>query len=219
MNDLTTIPQFYHTEHETLSTLEEQECKQAIESQDARKLKELFLKNLLPLNLETPFAIITLMQKNTTKTCTEILLENNNGSGDATCFDVADAILTKGARLPTPYYGRETFETTSAYFTHLATCCYDLYIALRINPDIIKEQDEEQKTLLHHSASIGYNVGQNRAVLIFNLLLAAPGIDFTAKDIHGSTPLKIAESYALQEKVTSSYIYPLLAKKTEEAHK
>jgi hypothetical protein len=50
----------------------------------------------------------------------------------------------------------------------------ELRVALEIDLDLIKTQDEDGKTLLHHAAKIGRLVGSSSAGEILNILFEAP---------------------------------------------
>lgn len=82
------------------------------------------------------------------------------------CFDAANILFKNGATLPAPDRAKRKSETTAHYFSYLSgsRLAYhpgktyvdprspkDLFIALHQNPDIIKEKDENGKTLLDHA--------------------------------------------------------------------
>lgn len=144
------------------------------------------------------------------KSLIDILLENNTHGDDVLCFDAADKLLAKGAKLPKPSREEKSFSTKERkekYFKYLILRDHDLYIALHNNPGIIHEKDKKQQTLLHHAANLGYTLDSNRAGLIHYLLFNMPNINFNSRDENGDTPLHIAVKNS-KDLVTCKYIFP-----------
>jgi ankyrin repeat protein len=155
--------------------------------------------------------------KNENPQTIEDLLTGNYLTQDTINFDKADQLLREGALLPQPYKTRSDFSNVAEYFKYLSQNDYDLYIALRSNPKIVKQQDEEGKTILHHAATIGCIMGSNSASLIHYLLFTAPGIDFNIQDKNGNTPVHIAALYS-EDRVTCKYIFPNYVKRAAESN-
>lgn len=137
----------------------------------------------------------------------ECMLHGNYLGQHSIFFDLADQFLKLGAQLPNPIKTRNQFPTTTEYLSYLISNTHDLYIALRANPDIVKEQDEEDKTMLHYAAEIGLIRGSNGASLILDLLFNAPNVDFNIPDKEGNTPVHCAAMHTY-DRVTNQYIFP-----------
>lgn len=80
--------------------------------------------------------------------------------------------------------------------------------ALRENPKLITEQDENGMTLLHHAAKIDR---KDNATQILNVLFNDPGIDFSIKDNKNNTPVHAA-AFSLDNRVTCEYVFPIFVK-------
>lgn len=93
------------------------------------------------------------------------------------------------------------FSKKSEFFSHLMRNIGDLEIYLSKDPELINANDENQKTLLHHAATLGTRVIESTASEIQQFLFEAPGIDFNIKDLNGDTPVHLAALYC-QDRVT-----------------
>lgn len=100
-------------------------------------------------------------------------------------------------------------------FKNLLWSDEDLQAALKSNPNLMKEQDEEGMTLLHHAAQIGFIMGSLNARKVLEALFKAPEIDFSIKDKNENTALHVA-AYCSQERVTCQYIFPTLVKEAAD---
>jgi ankyrin repeat protein len=85
----------------------------------------------------------------------------------------------------------------------------ELKTALKINPNLITEQDEDGMTLLHHAAQLGQILGRSNIIPILDTLFETPGIDFNIKDLRGNTPVHVA-AICSKERVTCSYLLPTI---------
>ncbi|KTC97715.1 ankyrin repeat domain-containing protein [Legionella erythra] len=93
-------------------------------------------------------------------------------------------------------------------FDNLVSSPEELKAALDANPNLIKEQDEEGMTLLHHTARIGNVMGSTSASRILDVLFASEDLDFTIKDNDGNTPLHTA-AWGCNDRVTCQFVFPL----------
>jgi ankyrin repeat protein len=143
------------------------------------------------------------------------LISNNHLGQDIQNFYKADELLKGGAALPKLKKEESSFENKSEFFRDLSYGVRDLYIALRTNPDIIKEQDENGQTILHHAAHIGLGLGSNSASLILELLFEAKGADFSIRDNNGDTPVHIAAKLC-HDRSTCDFIFPNYISKASE---
>ncbi len=81
--------------------------------------------------------------------------------------------------------------------------------ALKANPELINEQDENGSTLLHHIAQNGPNLSAEDASLILGILLECPELDFTLKNNRQNTALHEAAMHC-GNRVVSQFIFPAL---------
>lgn len=183
----------------------------AVKKQDIEKIKTILSKGFIPEDLN-----LTIKSKSDSRELSliQILIEGNRLDYEIKNFEAADKLLKLGASLPKPTRSEKEFKTKSEYFEFISRYADETYIALRSNPGIIHERDENGKTLLHHAAMIGLITGSHYSSLIHNLLFEMPGIDFTKKDLEGNTPVHIAANYGRDRQTHLSVFkrYALAAK-------
>lgn len=90
----------------------------------------------------------------------------------------------------------------------------ELELLLVKDPDLIKKQDTDGLTLLHHAAQIGSFYGSSSSAEILNILFNAPGVDFTIKDNHNNTPVHVA-ALCCKDRATCNFIFPEFLKAAE----
>ncbi len=97
----------------------------------------------------------------------------------------------------------------------LSTDTLKLDLALREDPTLITQQDEEGATILHHIVEYGAIAGKHTIAPILDILFKTPGLDFHIKDIRRDTPLHIAAALCYQE-TTSQFLFPALVQAAEK---
>jgi ankyrin repeat protein len=90
----------------------------------------------------------------------------------------------------------------------------ELKLSLAKDPDLIKKQDSDGLTLLHHAAQIGSFCGSSSSEEILNILFNAPGVDFTIKDNNNNTPVHVA-ALCCEDRTTCKFIFPEFLKAAE----
>lgn len=107
-------------------------------------------------------------------------------------LEIADQLLAAGAPLPSPNKARIHFSTTGEYFDYLVSgLIQEAYIALRANPTMVQELDDDLNSLLHHAAHVATDLISNSCNmgLIHHLLFNSPLVDFNQKNKEGNTPV------------------------------
>ncbi|WP_028387781.1 ankyrin repeat domain-containing protein [Legionella fairfieldensis] len=124
--------------------------------------------------------------------------------------------------LPSPKTDRSSFKTTGEYFKKLITTNpYELFLTLAKYPDLIREQDENDNTLLH----VFYETnGTSDCELI---LTYAPKVDFSIQNKKGDNILHLGIKYYHRPHNTNlhagetggEYFLPLLLNEKEQNRK
>ncbi|OGT37089.1 MAG: hypothetical protein A3F11_11025 [Gammaproteobacteria bacterium RIFCSPHIGHO2_12_FULL_37_14] len=105
--------------------------------------------------------------------------------------------------------------TIESTFHKLMMSPKELQTELDKNPNLIKQQDEKGRTLLHHAVEAGYIMGRSNVGMVLDVLLNTPGIDFTIEDNKRMTPLQLAAKNCIDNagrfhQETADYIFPTL---------
>lgn len=90
-----------------------------------------------------------------------------------------------------------------------------LYAKLKCCPKLVLEQDDDGKTLLHHSINLCNTMGKNISYLIYHMLLNNKYLDFSIKDNNGITPIHQL-AYMCENKEVCKFLFPIFIK---EAYK
>jgi hypothetical protein len=192
--------------------------RKALNSKQASQIKNVLRDGFIPNDLKKNISIIGSDGEKRTESHVGVLLTDNAVDQDAEYFTVADKLLKAGAPLPAALLSRSDFPRTYDYFRHLVRSAGELFIALRKDSRIIREQDELGYSLLHHAALIVPSAEEksDHPSLILKLLFNAPGIDFSVKDTYGSTPVHLA-AYMTGNRVTSELIFPMFVAQAAKA--
>lgn len=94
-----------------------------------------------------------------------------------------------GAELPPLSKTRENFTSTSNYFEHLIKNIHDLLIALRLDPELINEQDKLGRTLLFYPALFGVECTADHLRWVIAILSVQSKVDLSKVDSKGNTLL------------------------------
>lgn len=201
---------FAPVEHNLALSTKQQLWEKAVNSKTISSIKAALKQGLAPKDLTASITIKDSSGKTIDMPLVAILLaENNNDLGnDQVYFEVADNLIKQGARLPEAYKKRDDFSSTVKYFHYLSQNSRDLYLTLRSDPAIIKEQDPHYGlTLAHTAAMIGLNMNNNQANLIHDLLFKSPNLDLNLKDKMGNTPVHLAALHC-NDQVTCRSTFP-----------
>ena len=87
----------------------------------------------------------------------------------------------------------------------------ELKSALKENPNLINEQDENGMTILHYAAKIGFTLVSTSAREILNELFNSQNLDFTIKNKSENTPLHLA-ALCCEDRVTCEFVFPAFVK-------
>lgn len=155
----------------------------SIKNNNLKETKKWLREKIIPDNVD---AVLT-PNGHIPQSLMELLIGLDNIIHD---FKIADTLLKKGARLPSEKksdYSEADLKQPSFKFNYLLDSCHNMYIALRQNPDIVKERNENKQTLLHHfiqRSFVNFRVSY--------LLQSHPTISFNVQDHQGQTPLHVA---------------------------
>lgn len=150
------------------------------------------------------------IKHSTTKTLLEILLESHLKSAIES-YRTAKKLAERGAKLPAPDRNREKFHSLKDYFSYLVLSKKDLFIALVTpNTKIMREQDAEGNSLLHHAARMGKNSSDLYSALILDQLFSAPLLDLSLQNLQGANPLHLVS--ASPGPITQKTIFPRFIK-------
>jgi len=87
--------------------------------------------------------------------------------------------------------------------------------ALLESPGLIKKQDENGWTILHHAARLGLIMDSTSAREVLDILFASSEIDLSIRDKDNNTPVHVAALYC-KYRTTCCYIFPRFIRIAEE---
>jgi ankyrin repeat protein len=164
---------------------------EALKKKDLRQIKQCLNEGYVPKDLQASVVIKDGYGKEKSLSLVAALLETNNLASDATCFETATQLLKNGAKMPKSRKTPNDFESASKYLYHLAQSPDDLFLALYNNPNIVNQQGEDRRTVVHHAARLTGGMGSHYGCLIYSQLLASPLVNFNLPDNEGNTPIHL----------------------------
>lgn len=179
----------------------------ALENKDFYEVCDTLISGFVPDNLAIEVTVIDkAISAEISQSLVDLLVRRYVTNGDWRCIETADALIEQGA----PFRKYMPINASkSGNLSELGCHPCMLFRALRTDPAIVNQQDEDGMTILHHAVlqspiSTGFSVE-----LILKLLFAMPNLDLNIPDKNGSTALHAA-AYRSSNRTTRVHLFPAL---------
>lgn len=125
-------------------------------------------------------------------------------------------VVRERLRQKYPFWNQENRPLTAEELQSLAHNKDRLEQAILKNPEVVNQQDEHGRTILHYVAQNGFSMGSTSLSEILNVLWAT-NINFEIQDENGDTPLhRVART--IHERVSSGCTMPAFIREAQRRH-